>query len=414
MNNLILFNQYQSLNEGISPVLYHFTYPEYTLHMLSENRIHCSSTLGSSSDRNGFKGNYFYFSMQTSKNSRNGYGGAIRGYKGDGTIGNGRSVCWVLDGVKLQQQHSGKPLDYWAKLRNHHKADNDEMEERVIVNKPYIDNAHKYIKEIHIALDKSGKYDERMVELCAERNIPVYYYINAIAFENQRKEKAIDLSSLESFRSKDENDDPNDEFKNRDLGTIFAVLMYKDEANREKILKRYADGDGAFPKYVQERIDYYQRVYFNNSYNLDECGVLVETALQNSRTNTTAVFRFAVNLLTMEIRKMGVLNITEYLYRKSGKKSAPVSKPTEKPQEGLYYDGYLRSWSDRAWKYLDFYEVSDLLPEAESDYAFSNKLKDDNVSILTVYNFLVKKIGKGKTHQFFKKNDLEIIKGTRW
>ena len=412
MNNLVPFNQYQPLNEGISPVLYHFTYPEYTRRMLAENRIHCSSTLGTSSDRQGFKGNFFYFSMQTSKNSRNGYGGAQRSYEGDGSIGSSRSVCWVLDGEKLQQRYGGKPADYWSGLRNYHKADGDEMEERVIIDKPYIISANKYVKEIHIGIAKGRGYDERMVELCAQYNIPVYYYTDAIAFENQWKEKAADLSSLESYRSEEDGDDSEDEFKNRDLGIIFAALIYKDEANREKLLTQYADR--IFPPYVQERIDYYQRVYYTHHYNLDECGALVETALQNNRATTTPVFRFAVNLLTLEMRKMKVPNIAEYLYRKSGTKPAPVSKPTEKSQEGLHYDGRLRSWSDRAWKYLDFYEVSDLLPEAESDYAFNNKLKDDNVSILTVYNFLVKKIGKGKTHQFFKQNDLEIIKGTSW
>lgn len=411
MNNLVPFHQYNPLNEGISPVLYHFTYPTYTLHMLAENRIHCSSTLGTSSDRKGFNGNFFYFSMQTSKNSRNGYGGATRSYKKDGTIGGGRSVCWVVDGAKLQQRHAGKAVDYWSGLRDPHKADGDEMEERVIIEKPYIEKANQYIKELHVALGKGQKYDERMVELCAMRNIPVYHYTDAVAFENHWKEKAVELSSLESFRSEEEVEGV-DNLKDRDIATVVAILCYKDDANRAKLTALFPDN--VFPEYIEQRISEFQRLYYNNPYNIDELGQVAETALKMNRATTSSIFRVAVVMLTNEMRKMNVPNVTEYLYRKSGHRKAPDVKPAAKEPNGLYYNGYLQSWNERAWKYLDFYEVNELLPEAEGEYAFSNKLKNDNVSIETVYKFLVKRVGRTKTHEFFAKNDLEIIKGTSW
>jgi len=61
----------------------------------------------------------------------------------------------VLDGQKLMAAgFSGKPVDYWG------WGDKDEMEDRVYSDKPVIPNANKFIKEIHMLMDRTPEMKE--------------------------------------------------------------------------------------------------------------------------------------------------------------------------------------------------------------------------------------------------------------
>lgn len=142
------------LKEGVSPILYHHTTVKKVLSILQKNELFFSSSLGTHSDKmyKGSKFKPYYFATSRIK-----YGGYARSF------GEYEQVNIVLDGVKLSHNIEGKSVDYWGpgfrpdSLDVDSRLRNQENEERLFSQKPFVKNANKYIKEIHILVDK--KYD---------------------------------------------------------------------------------------------------------------------------------------------------------------------------------------------------------------------------------------------------------------
>ena len=111
-------------------------------------------------------------------------------------------VSIVLDGRKLMADgYSGNPIDYWEG-----QSTTDEMEDRVLSQEPYINNASKYIIEIHVLFvpenfSNSHLYDEskRMLRNAIKygktKGIDVYVYNNPKDFDLQdtRRATGVDL-----------------------------------------------------------------------------------------------------------------------------------------------------------------------------------------------------------------------------
>ena len=57
----------QVLNEGLSDILYHFTYIPHLRNILKYNKFATSTNLGSSADASKDKGKFFFFSTQRTK-----------------------------------------------------------------------------------------------------------------------------------------------------------------------------------------------------------------------------------------------------------------------------------------------------------------------------------------------------------
>ena len=108
----------------------------------------------------------------------------------------GTGVLFKLDGVKLGQTYSGKALDYWGP--DFRALGKNEMEDRIFSDSPYIENARKYILEVHIYINpkevqrEEYKVKVRKLYLAAKlANIPTYFYDDKKAFNIANKLKTV-------------------------------------------------------------------------------------------------------------------------------------------------------------------------------------------------------------------------------
>jgi len=126
-----------------------------------------------------------------------------------------------LDGRKLNNNYSGKAVDYWSdSTRSVRGTGKSEAEDRIYSDKPTIPNASKYIKEIHFLikdsksperlygdLTDSAKQNLRSLMINAKkRGIPIHFYNNKRDFilMNPKNSVKLDINTLK--RSKEDMD----------------------------------------------------------------------------------------------------------------------------------------------------------------------------------------------------------------
>jgi hypothetical protein len=325
------------LSEGLSDILYHFTYTTNLINILKYNKFATSSNLGSNADSWKDKGRFYFFSTQRTK----GMSGYARHH------GN---VAIVLDGRKLNQTFKGSPTDYWnwSKKRSDYKSIGDytnalqseENEDRIVTNKPYIDNANSYILEVHISIsEQSGKDEiEEIQTLCQSLNIPVYFYTDENAFKLQDKRKAIDINSL-NLQPKDKTGFYSDEKEGeRDLYNakwFFKKIApsiiagndindgYNDERDQiEKLLKQLLEKGGQPDQYdnvMQDINDKVKRMGTNYGYGYiygDDEYRSMQAEIHNHRGDPNPYLRELLKMLIADMKKWRVKNLKEYFNKK--------------------------------------------------------------------------------------------------
>jgi hypothetical protein len=172
------FKQY--LYEKLSSVLYHTTNAQAAASILGYNKFRLTPSIeGDIEDKIGNKHEYY---MSFSRNKGSDF---VKGML------HGRTplVTFVLDGNLLSQKYSGKPVDYFAGA----KMKNDEFEDRLFSNQPYIQPARQYIKEVHCFVP-NGRLDNNTAVLrnnAEDVSVPMYFYSDPKAFMILNKAKAI-------------------------------------------------------------------------------------------------------------------------------------------------------------------------------------------------------------------------------
>jgi cellobiose-specific phosphotransferase system component IIB len=248
------FKEY--INEGISNILYHTTSYYNATQILSDNKFRLTPI--ASSDANLNDSHIFYFSCSRIK-----YSGYTR---------RNPYVVFELDGRKIANNYSGKPVDYWGggmrdlalqqalQKKTKEVWDSfftyDENEDRILTDKSTIENAKKYIKTIHVLLN-SKQYNKSIIEieeLAKKNNIPVYFYDELKYFMTQRKEYSIKIPVRDYLESQTEEqketgkelksfrDNREKYYREMGLGTIFNLMKglvglykYNGESKKEFI-----------------------------------------------------------------------------------------------------------------------------------------------------------------------------------
>tara|TARA_R110000851_G_scaffold202477_1_gene354241 strand:+ start:1306 stop:2415 length:1110 start_codon:yes stop_codon:yes gene_type:complete len=216
----LLMEQWRKfLKEGISDVVYHYTNGlERGAKILEQNRFMASGGFTKDVESELGKGKLYYFS--TARTPANAYTGNYP-----------QGVIFKLDGRALGQKYKGVPLDYWAtKKRSSKKAANPdpgetegfEAEDRILLDEPYIEDADRYIDEIHFAIPlyrfEKGMFDDEPkrkagsaieayqmkglrdgVAIAEQRNIPYYIHIDKQTFPFVEVGKKKALTSLAAF-----------------------------------------------------------------------------------------------------------------------------------------------------------------------------------------------------------------------
>ena len=237
---------------GVSPVLYHLTSPHNLIEILRDNKIHMTSNVGTHADKldNGHKFKPYFFAMSRVK-----YGGFTRSF---GSNPNGL-VNLVINGVALNQKYKGQSIDYWGPAYRPDSADtntrlrNNENEDRIWSDTPYLEPLAKYVTEIHIfptedarIMYQTGEYTEQgydqqkiirtSAELAKSLNILVYVYSDFSDFKVLNKRKALPSNRLTRSTDIDLLLEFFDNYKTNTFGKELHERMYRCYVNPEENL----------------------------------------------------------------------------------------------------------------------------------------------------------------------------------
>lgn len=171
---------------GLSPILYHATNCHAAASIFAKNRFELKPAAGTDAETQ-IKGQGYYLSCSRIKNAA---------YTTKSMSDN--SVILVLDGVLLGQRFKGRAVDYWGpeyyKTPEGH-VQRFESEDRVFANTPFITPAVKYIKAVHVRINKDREpLMFAIKKACLLNRIPCWWYETAEDLLRQDTRKAVKYS----------------------------------------------------------------------------------------------------------------------------------------------------------------------------------------------------------------------------
>lgn len=317
------------IDEGLSDIVYHYTNIHNLKSIVQHNKFHTSLALGSEADLNANSKKFYYMSTTRSKGT---------GYN----IGN---VCLVLDGRKLNQKYKGMPVDYWQHSKDpkdyytmsqyFHYAFRSELEDRIILDNPYIENALSYIKEIHIYIDPVYK-DKNLtnveyIDSHIPAHIKLYFYNNEKYFRTQSINKSINLNSSMFDTGNNEINDLDDAISTpkmiiRRVGSIIAILSYQDDGNLHTIVDLFGPFETTTEstntlEAVNYQIEYYNERFrlFDHEHHFMDFYTTLQNDLHYYRSNRSPIIRSILHLLAKDLKLHNCKNMKEYMNFKFGK-----------------------------------------------------------------------------------------------
>ena len=186
----LLESKLNELFEGIGDVLYHYTDSYRLNQILERDAFRLTSDMGTDAERNVGKKDKPYY-LSTARSRLGDYHTPVSSYATG-------SVLLVLDGTQIKRDgYTGAPVDYWnmdrSKPREYWK---DEMEDRIFSDEPWLENASKYIQEVHMYMPETEKPEKRATLVrkamtkAKQMGIPAYLYDDPKAFNLLNKKKA--------------------------------------------------------------------------------------------------------------------------------------------------------------------------------------------------------------------------------
>jgi len=286
------------LEAGLSPILYHFTPIHRANDILQLNKFNLPTFLGSQADKQLTKNKMYY--LATSRQKAGGY------HRNESS-----GVVFELDGTKLSHNYGGTPFDYWGEewrqtvLKRGQKEDMDqyqrldENEDRLLTDKPSIPNASKYIKSVHILINREQMSDNATIaptvrlimKQSKQKNIPVFVYDNPKDFLIQNKMRALPFAQLlDDLKSKPQEDKYWFRRKGRNP---FARYMQVLRAKKQTDLK---SADARF-------------LYYDDSF------LSLEADLHNTRRNTSEEERPYLEEFLKAYKKMGATSPRDFFLK---------------------------------------------------------------------------------------------------
>lgn len=289
------------LREGLQRVEYHATSFSSVLSILKTNRLNLSSHLGGSADKFGDR--FFFLSL-----SRTGYPKLAYGQKGKSF------ARIVFNGDLLNNNFKSVPFDYWGTKGSRDINDASfEYEDRILTDKPYIDNIFKYIDRIDILTsynDYELKIIKKIIDLSIERGVTVNVYddVNNLI---KGRDTINDKFSTDEYSGGEDN---MDKYRSHINYSDFVTLMlldpsYFDDGGKVKFKKD-------FDKFVRDNeISYkdsdavYERMRSLFFYEQDFIQSFKSNLHNYFKSGEGGEFRDDVKLLIKEMRKWGVNSI---------------------------------------------------------------------------------------------------------
>jgi len=220
---MIRFKEF--LCEALSQKLYHSTNANGAYHILKDNQFKLSPVVEGDVEHDLNKGKNYYMSFSRNKGS----------YFLNGLLDNNKLPVFTfeINGDKLGRQFGGQAVNYF---NNGEKQTNNEFEDRMMTNKPVINNAAQYIDGVHCYIPpeymknpNSGQTLHQVKSACDSKGIPLYFYNDRKAFTLLNTAKAIDPDS--KFFNKDQAHSNNvtqgefDKGGKKDYDSIISILQ---------------------------------------------------------------------------------------------------------------------------------------------------------------------------------------------
>ena len=222
------------LLEYYSGDLYHATYIDEAVSILHSDALFATPFMVNKTETSFSNNYYFYVSLSRSKY------GSFHETKTDSQ----KLVLFVLDGDKLSRNFKTQPIDYWEGHITKNRHDEDEMEERIYVNKPEIKNISKYIKYVEVITNRNPNLNNaffNLLKLCYDKNILTRVYANSIDFY-RNKNFRIGSDLIKDIKNNPVKIDNTD---------IHGVDFHRDE-----FLYKVTTGDSDFDKLDKRSLDF--------------------------------------------------------------------------------------------------------------------------------------------------------------
>ena len=215
------------LEEGITDVVFHKTKPKAALKILQSNKFLTSPAFQDTKDVDVNKGRLYYFSTMRSPQSS--------------YMPAGNSVTFQLDGRSLGQSFKSMTVDYYKD-----EAAVDEMEDRILTDKPYIEPALKYISAMHVYIELNEDYGnmieeselaaaEFMNQVGSKNNIPVHFYIDEKDYKILNKTKRTTFDSWKKTYEEGDGDTMDD--------IDYSLDMWRDLEKLVELMKAIQSGN---------------------------------------------------------------------------------------------------------------------------------------------------------------------------
>ena len=368
----------QILAETLLPEEYHYTYLSYLLKIMQSDTLNLSSNIGTSADAIG--GKFFFLSLSRTGSPKLGYNA---GYNGLARI--------VFDGNKLNNNFKSIPVDYWGE-----KQRKFEYEDRIITDKPVINNISKYIKRLDIVTDFSEVEVHRikqLFELAESKNVAINVYGSS---NDMVKRTNLMNDKIKSIENNYDDDGYDSKWEGVNFNYLFAILMFSREyikeggyENFKSDFEKFALANGVEGVNIEDIYDNIRKLTYS-SHQRDVNTALTSDIHNYFKRGASGKFRQYVTLLVRDLRKWGVTSIADLINIK-------VDGVKPKGPFKDYTDTFLLYQND----YNDNWEVHDNEPLEDTNVHFKGmeyggllpindiyKLYDYKKEYKTVYEYI--------------------------
>lgn len=373
-----------TLLEGLSSLVYHFTGIQNILKILEQDKLIASGAMANVADGGSQNRNkHFYVSFQRSRSAQIGYAGNT----------GGGGCCIEFDGQALNSKYKGTAIDYWQRgkdpkvngLGKSGVMSSNELEDRLVLDTPYVPNARRYIKSIHVTVreNQGREYYDKLDKYCKRLDIPVYFYATDEDFRNGFKQRAVPLEQIEIK----EPDYKHGEYVQDDLSDaifnlkgVVPFFVYKDQNNIELLKKILPNPEfeDLYDKFTMSNLDYHYLSKRNGEYDqhyIKELKQRLYTDVSNFRTTKNPLLLEFSRILSKELRRYGANSVIEWVDKKLEKLDASENAQRKEDEEKKFTDIIA------IWQKERQYEYEDITRDMAQDYIY----RDDFETGLSKY-----------------------------
>ena len=330
MNNLIPYRLFESLSD----VLYHFCGTDRAKKMIEDDRFALAISPGTVSDANINKGKMYYMSFTRSGSGDLGYAR---------TIGARGLVRIKVDGVLLGSKVHGEAVDYWQRPRDmnnpmygsmhapdkrHRLLADDEMEDRIMADKPFIPGARKMIKQVDVCMEhphydgKVQDFEPEMLHYCWDLKDQCDKYNIEFRFFSDRKQfDRMHGGETIPPRPTGEREKPYDFYGDR-WGNYF--LTWCIAAGQGDAVKKLIDNDELYNALEKQAKEEMKNLAYGTSWIIDDKSRHFDAQLHNDKAYKSERISRSIEMLLKIMKSLGTRDSKSFMSKMQEKARAAL------------------------------------------------------------------------------------------